>query len=123
MDYDDIDYDEGYSIRDIDNNWLNSNMDYDETDSDSDSDIDDYNYNNSTNNWNTLTEDKINRQIDRHNNSLLEKINKKLEFLETVERSITNTKIERKMIVFWTFLKEWKLWIQKENLNLIIDHL
>ena len=123
MDYDDIDYDEGYSIRDIDNNWLNSNMDYDETDSDSDSDIDDYNYNNSTNNWNTLTEDKINRQIDRHNNSLLEKTNKKLEFLETVERSITNTKIERKMIVFWTFLKEWKLWIQKENLNLIIDHL
>ena len=123
MDYDDIDYDEGYSIRDIDNNWLNSNMDYDETDSDSDSDIDDYNYNNSTNNWNTLTEDKINRQTDRHNNSLLEKINKKLEFLETVERSITNTKIERKMIVFWTFLKEWKLWIQKENLNLIIDHL
>ena len=123
MDYDDIDYDEGYSIRDIDNNWLNSNMDYDETDFDSDSDIDDYNYNNSTNNWNTLTEDKINRQIDRHNNSLLEKTNKKLEFLETVERSITNTKIERKMIVFWTFLKEWKLWIQKENLNLIIDHL
>ena len=123
MDYDDIDYDEGYSIRDIDNNWLNSNMDYDETDSDSDNDIDDYNYNNSTNNWNTLTEDKINRQIDRHNNSLLEKTNKKLEFLETVERSITNTKIERKMIVFWTFLKEWKLWIQKENLNLIIDHL
>ena len=32
MDYDDIDYDEGYSMRDIDNNWLNSNMDY-ETDS------------------------------------------------------------------------------------------
>ena len=123
MDYDDIDYDEGYSIRDIDNNWLNSNMDYDETDFDSDSDIDDYNYNNSTNNWNTLTEDKINRQIDRHNNSLLEKTNKILEFLETVERSITNTKIERKIIVFWTFLKEWKLWIQKENLNLIIDHL
>ena len=123
MDYDDIDYDEGYSIRDIDNNWLNSNMDYDETDSNSDSDINDYNYNNSTNNWNTLTGDKINRQTDRHNNSLLEKINKKLEFLKTVERSITNTKIERKMIVFWTFLKEWKFWIQKENLNLIIDHL
>ena len=123
MDYDDIDYDEGYSIRDIDNNWLNSNMDYDETDSNSDSDINDYNYNNSTNNWNTLTGDKINRQTDRHNNSLLEKINKKLEFLKTVERSITNTKVERKMIVFWTFLKEWKFWIQKENLNLIIDHL
>ena len=26
MDYDDIDYDEGYSVRDIDNNWLNSNI-------------------------------------------------------------------------------------------------
>ena len=26
MDYDDIDFDEGYSIRDIDNNWLNSNI-------------------------------------------------------------------------------------------------
>ena len=37
MDNDDIDYDEGYSIRDIDNNWLNGDMD-------------DYscNYNNST---------------------------------------------------------------------------
>ena len=39
-----MDYDEGYSIRDIDNDWLNSNMDC-ETDSDFDSDIDDYNYN------------------------------------------------------------------------------
>ena len=106
MDYDDIDYDEGYSIRYIDNNWVNSNMDYDETDSNSNSDIDDYNYNNSTNNWNTITGDKLNRQTDRHNNSLLDRINKKLEFLETVERSITNTKIERKMIVFWTYLKE-----------------
>ena len=79
MDYDDIDYDEGYNIRDIDNNWLNSNMDYDEIDFDSDNDIDDYNYNNSTNNWNTITGDKINRQIDRHNNSLLDRINKKLD--------------------------------------------
>ena len=51
MDYDDIDYDEGHSIRDIDNDWLNSNMDYDETDSDSDSKIDGYNYNSKTNNW------------------------------------------------------------------------
>ena len=51
MDYDDIDYDEGYSIRDIDNDWFNGNMDY-ETDFDFDSDMDDYNYNynNSTNN-------------------------------------------------------------------------
>ena len=55
MDYDDIDYDEGYSMTDIDNNWSNSNMDYDETDSDSDSEIDDYNYNSSTNNWSILT--------------------------------------------------------------------
>ena len=34
MDYDGIDYDEGYSMIDIDNNWSNSNMEYDETDSD-----------------------------------------------------------------------------------------
>ena len=60
MDYDDIDYDEGYSMIDIENNWLNSNMDYDETDSDSDSEIDDYNYNSSTNNLSILTGDKIN---------------------------------------------------------------
>ena len=40
--------------------------------------------------------DKINRQTDRHNNSLLDRINKKLESLEIVERSITNTKVERK---------------------------
>ena len=61
MDYDDIDYDEGYSIGDINNNWLNSNKDYDDTDFDSDSDINDYNYNNSINNWSILTGDKINR--------------------------------------------------------------
>ena len=42
MDYDDIDYDEGYSMIDIENNWSNSNMEYDETDSDSNSEIDDY---------------------------------------------------------------------------------
>ena len=60
MDYDDIDYDEGYSIRDIDNNLLNSSMDYEGTNSYSDSDIDDYNYNNNTNNWSTFTGDKIN---------------------------------------------------------------
>ena len=46
---------------DIDNNWLNSNVDYDETDFDSNSDIDYYNYNNSTNNWSILIRDKINR--------------------------------------------------------------
>ena len=106
MDYDDIDYDEGYSIIDIDNNWLNSNMDYDETDSDSNSDIDDYIYNNSTNNWSTLTRDKINQRTDRHNNSLLDRINKKLESLEIIERSTLYTKVERKNIVFWTYLKE-----------------
>ena len=62
MDYDDIDYDEGYSMIDIDNNWSNNNMEYDETDSDSDSDMDNYNYNDnsSTNNWTILTGDKIN---------------------------------------------------------------
>ena len=86
MDYDDIDYDEGYSIIDIDNNWLNSNMDYDETDSDSNSDIDDYIYNNSTNNWSTLTRDKINQQTDRHNNSLLDRINKKIKICRNCEK-------------------------------------
>ena len=80
---------------DIDNNWLNSNMEYDETDSDSDSDMDNYNYNynNSINNWNTLIEDKINRQTNNHNDSFLDRINKKLESLESIERSVT---VERK---------------------------
>ena len=77
MDYDDIDYDESYSIRDIDNNWLNGNIDYKETYSDSDSDTNDYNYNNSTNNLSTLTGDKINWQTDSYNNSFLDRINKK----------------------------------------------
>ena len=84
------------ALRDIDNNWLNSNMDYDETDFDSDNNINCYIYNNNTNNYSTLTGDKINRQTDRHNNSLLDMINKKLESLESVERSITDTKAERK---------------------------
>ena len=90
MDYHDIDYDEGYSMRHIDNNWFNDNMDY-ETDSDPDSDMDDYNYNynNNTNNWNSLIRDKINRQTDGHNNSFLDRINKKLESLEAIERSTT----------------------------------
>ena len=79
-------------------------MDYDKTDSDSNSDIEDYNYNNSTNNWSILMRDKINRQTNRHNNSLLEKINKKLESLETMERSITNTKVERKNYNFLDLL-------------------
>ena len=93
MDPDDIDYDEGYSMRDINNSWLNVNMDY-ETDSDSDSDMDNYNYNyDNTNNWSTYMGDKINRQTDRHNNSFLDRINKKLEFLEAFQRSTT---IERK---------------------------
>ena len=106
MDYDDIDYDEGYSIRNIDNNWLNSNMDYYDTDFDFDSDIDDYNYNNSTNNWSTLTGDKINRQNNRHNNSLLDRINKKLESLEIVD--ITSTKVERKNDSFSDLLERMK---------------
>ena len=101
MDYDDIDYDEGYSIRDIDNNWIKSNKDYDETYSDSDSDRDDYNYNSSTNNWSILIGDKIDRKTDRHNNSLLDMINKKLESLETAERSIINTRVERKSDSFF----------------------
>ena len=68
MDYDDIDYDEGYSMIDIDNNYSNSNMEYDETDSDSESEIDDYNYNSSTNNWSILTGDIINRQTNNQCN-------------------------------------------------------
>ena len=59
MDYDDIDYDEGYSMSDIDNDWFNANMEY-ETNSDFDSDMDNYNYNN-TNNWSTFIGNKINR--------------------------------------------------------------
>ena len=83
-------------------------MDYDKTDSDSNSDIDDYNYNNSTNNWSILMGDKINWQTNRHNNSLLEKINKKLESLETMERSITNTIVERKNDNFLDLLERMK---------------
>ena len=93
MDYNDIDLNEDYSIRDIDNNQLNGNMKYQETYSDSDSDIDDYNYNDSINNWSTLIADKINRQTDRYNNSLLDRINKKLESLETIERPTICTKV------------------------------
>ena len=93
MDYDGIDYDEGYSMIDIDNNWLNSNMEYDETDSDFDSEIVDYNYNSKTNNWSILTGDKINWQTNKHNDSFLDRINKKLESLEAIERSII---VERK---------------------------
>ena len=106
MDYDDKDYDEGYSIRDIENDWLNGNMDY-ETDSDSDSDMDDYNYNynNSTNNWSTLTGDKTNRQTDRRNNSFLDTINKKLEYLENIERCIA---VERKNDRFLDLLEKLK---------------
>ena len=53
-------------------------MDYNETNSDFDNDIDDYNYNNNTTNLSILTRDKINRQTDIHNNSLLDMANKKL---------------------------------------------
>ena len=53
-------------------------MDYNETNSDFDNDIDDYNYNNNTNNLSILTRDKINRQTNIHNNSLLDMANKKL---------------------------------------------
>ena len=119
MDYDDIDYDEDYSMRDIDNNWSNSNMDY-ETDSDSDSDIDNYTYNNSTNNWSTLTGDKINQQTNRHSNSFLDIINKKLESLENIERSIA---VERKNDSFLNLYEKMKALNSEENLNPIIDHL
>ena len=76
-------------------------MDY-ETNSDFDSDIDDYNYNynNNTNNCSILTGDKINRQTNNHNDSFLDRINKKLESLEAIERSVTlerkDSSVERK---------------------------
>ena len=76
-------------MRDIDNSWLNDNMDY-ETDSDSNSDMDNYNYNY---NYGASIGDKINRQTNRHNNSFLDRINKKSESLEAIERSTT---VERK---------------------------
>ena len=76
----------------------------------------DYNYNNCTNNWSTLTRDKINWQTDGHNNSLLDRINKKLESLEIVERSITNTKVGRKNDSFLELLKKMKaLNLEKER--------
>ena len=83
-------------------------MDYDETNSDFESDINDYSYNNSTNNWSTLTGDKINRQTNSYNNSLLDRINKKLESLETVERSIINTRVEKKSDSFLDLLERLK---------------
>ena len=106
MNYDDIDYDEGYSIRDIDNNWLNRNMDYGKTNSDYDSDIDDYNYNSNTNKWSTLIGDKINQPTDSYNNSFLDRINKKLESLEIEERSIINTRVEKKSDSFLNLLRK-----------------
>ena len=69
---------------------------------------DDYNYNSNTNNWSILIGDKINQQPDRHDNSLLDKINKKLEFLETVERSTIYTKLERKNDSFLDLLERMK---------------
>ena len=72
----------------------NGDMEY-ETDSDSDSEIDNYNYNN-TNNWSNFTGDKINRQTDKHNNSFLDRINRKLESLEDIDRSTIYTKVEKK---------------------------
>ena len=112
MDYDDIDYDEGYNMIDIDNNWSNSNMEYDETDFDSDSEIDDYNYNSSTNNWSILTGDKINRRINKHNNSFLDRINKKLESLEAIKRSVI---VERKNDSFLDLYERLKVLNRSEE--------
>ena len=95
MDYDDIVYDEGYSMTDIDDNWSNSDIKY-ETDSDSDSEMDNYNYNGNTNNWSNLTGNKINQQTNKHNDSFLDRINRKLESLENIDRSVIYTKVEKK---------------------------
>ena len=115
MDYDDIDYDEGYSMIDIDNNWSNSNMEYDETDSDSDNEIVDYNYNSSTNNWSILTGDKINRQTNKYNDSFLDKINKKLEFLEAVEKSVIVEKKNDSFLDLYERLKALNSHLKKKR--------
>ena len=82
-------------------------MEYDETDSDSDSDMDNYNYNydSKTNNWSILIGDKINRQTIKHNESFLDKINRKLESLEATERSVIE---ERKNDRFLDLYKRLK---------------
>ena len=58
---------------------------------------------------------------------MLDRINKKLESLEIVERYIVNTKVERKNDSFLDLLERMKTLNseleKKENLNLIIDHL
>ena len=108
MDYDNIDYDEGYSMSDIDNDWFNGNMNY-ETNLDPNRDTNDYNYNhNNTNNWSTYTGDKINRQTNRHNNSFLDRINKKLECLEAIERSTTVERKNDKDNRIYSFLELYK---------------
>ena len=55
----------------------------------------------------TMT-DNWHNKIDRHNNSLLDRINKKLESLEIVD--ITNTKVERKNDSFLDLLERMKTW-------------
>ena len=47
------------------------------------------------NNESILTKDKITRQTDRHNNSFLDIINKKLEALEAEERAIVEIEKEK----------------------------
>ena len=108
MDYDNIDYDEGYSMRDIDNSWLNDNMDY-EIDSDSDSDIDNYNYNyNNIYNWSIPTRDKINRQTDRYNISFLDRINKNWNPQKLLKDPPWQKEKMIEQIVFQTFMKKLK---------------
>ena len=55
-----------------------------------------------------ITGDKINRRTDRHNNSLLDMNNKKLKSLENVERSVINTRVERKSDSFLDLLEKMK---------------
>ena len=55
-----------------------------------------------------LTGDKINRQTDSYNNSLLDRINKKLESLEIIERPTICTKVERKNDSFLDLLDRMK---------------
>ena len=56
-----------------------------------------------------LTEDKINRQTNKHNNSFLDIINKKLESLENIDRSAIYTKVEKKNDSFLDLYERMKV--------------
>ena len=55
-----------------------------------------------------LTGGKINRQTDRHNNSFLDIINKKLESSEYIDRFTIHTKVEKKSDSFLDLYERMK---------------